>query len=153
MLKLVSMLVLGPAAATAVLAGMYKWTDAEGDVHYGEHPPPGSEAREMQRPKPPGAEEVERDRERWDRIIERQERSQQLRREDRQRRKQDKIEQEQRELERKRLCARARGSLYALEQQRPVFTIDDKGERVFVDAERRATEIARLTAFIGEHCQ
>jgi hypothetical protein len=107
----------------------------------------------MQRPKPPGAEEVERDRERWDRIIERQERSQQLRREDRQRRKQDKIEQEQRELERKRLCARARGSLYALEQQRPVFTIDDKGERVFVDAERRATEIARLTAFIGEHCQ
>ena len=153
MFKSVSILALALSAATTVVAGVYKWTDAEGNVHYGEHPPPGSEARAMKRAAPPGEEEAERYRERWDRIIERQERSEELRREDRERREQERAEREQRALERKRSCATARSNLHVLEQQRPVFTIDDTGERVFLGAEQRASEMARLRSFIEETCQ
>lgn len=153
MFKAVSMVALALAVASAAVAGMYKWTDAQGSVHYGERPPPGSEAREIKPAAPPPEEEAERDRERWDRILERQQRSDELRREDKERRQQEKAAQQQRELERKRMCASARSNLQTLEQQRPVYRIDDKGERVFLDADQRASEIARLKALIAEHCR
>jgi len=33
----------------------YKWTDAEGNVHYGQHPPPQADAESVRPPPPPPA--------------------------------------------------------------------------------------------------
>lgn len=42
------LVVAGPA-----VAAMYKWTDAEGNVHYSQTPPPEGEAEELAPPPPP----------------------------------------------------------------------------------------------------
>lgn len=46
-------LLLSPAV---LAAGMYKWVDEHGRVHYGDRPPPGSEHREMRAPPPPSGD-------------------------------------------------------------------------------------------------
>jgi len=39
--------------STNLLAGTYKWTDEEGNVHYSQRPPPGAEYEKVKIDKPP----------------------------------------------------------------------------------------------------
>lgn len=38
---------LGAMLAVPAMAGIYKWQDADGQVHFGEHPPPGVDAERI----------------------------------------------------------------------------------------------------------
>ncbi|HEB98054.1 MAG TPA: DUF4124 domain-containing protein [Thiotrichales bacterium] len=55
--------------ATTAQAGIYKWVDENGQVHYGERPPPGSDYSSVAPPPPPatdtgtGQERIEKTRE------------------------------------------------------------------------------------------
>lgn len=40
-------------ATAGTAGGVYKWTDAQGNVHYGERPPPGIEAKSLKVDKAP----------------------------------------------------------------------------------------------------
>jgi hypothetical protein len=71
-------------------------------------------------------------------------------------------EQEQRRLEREleeaqhaerlQQCLIAQQNLHTLEIRRPVYHIDEHGERVYLDDEQRAAEIARMRTEIEIYC-
>ena len=153
MYKAVLILAIGLVVSAGADAGMYKWTDAQGNVHYGERPPPGMESEKMGVPPSPKGADVDSSRDRWDNILERQQRADELRREDKERKQQEKAEQQQHEANRKKACAAAHYDLEVLRAQVPVYEYDDKGERVYFDEETRAGEIARLEQFIAEQCR
>jgi len=44
---------LGLFLSTGLQAGTYKWTDEQGNVHYGQRPPPGSQYEKMKIDKSP----------------------------------------------------------------------------------------------------
>lgn len=59
LLVLLTVLVAGAAAAE-----IHKWIDKEGHVHYGESPPSGSQAKQIELPPAPSSEEIQRTKER-----------------------------------------------------------------------------------------
>jgi hypothetical protein len=46
----------------------------------------------------------------------------------------------------------AQQNLHSLLMERPVYYIDEKGERVFLDDASHKAEIARMRELIKEHC-
>ena len=145
----------GIALALAVAAGhataaIYKWVDEKGVTQYSEKPPQGKKPAEVpiraQPSAPPGAQNVPKT---W----------QQQEAEFQQRR----VEQEERRLknealgqagadERMRTCLQARQDLHTLEQQRPVYWVNDKGERVYVEDKNRDQLRDRLRAIAEQNC-
>jgi hypothetical protein len=49
-------------------------------------------------------------------------------------------------------CILARQNLHLLEMQRPVYYIDERGERVYLDDQVRAAEMEWMRAEIAEYC-
>ena len=121
-----------------VFAGIYKWTDADGNVHYGEHPPPEAQTRELPAAPPPPEADVLRSQERLDRLLERQQRSEQLRQEDRVRQAQEEEQAARLAAERRQNCIAARNQMHRLRMQRAIYTIDEQGGRVYLDDEARS---------------
>lgn len=54
--------------------------------------------------------------------------------------------------ERLQLCLIAQQNLHTLETRRPVYRIDEHGERVYIDDELRAAEIQHAQTEIAAHC-
>lgn len=147
------MVKVGMAAALLLLglgaqAAVYKYTDAQGRVHYSDKPP-HDQARPMRlqkhQPSVDAAELAER-RERAGRI------SQAL-----------EEEAEEAEAERKareakvkdlnRRCQWARDELAQLRQATGVYELDEKGRRRYLDAGERTRNEAELQAAIDRHCR
>ena len=137
-------------AAGHAAAAIYKWVDEKGVTQYSEKPPQGKKPAEVPiRAQPattPGAQNAPKT---W----------QQQEAEFQQRR----VEQEERRLkkeafdqatadERMRTCLQVRQDLHTLEQQRPVYWINDKGERVFVEDKNRDQLRERLRTIAEQNC-
>jgi hypothetical protein len=135
-----------------VVAGIYKWTDADGNVHYGEHPPPEAQTREMPSATPPPEADVLHSQERLDRLLERQQRSEQLRQEDRVRQAQEEEQAARLAAERRQRCIDARNQMHRLRMQRAIYTIDEQGERVYLDDEARSRLIELRQREIEAFC-
>ena len=56
------------------------------------------------------------------------------------------------EAEKKDNCERAKRNLTALENNQPMVTVDDKGQRKFMDTPQREQELARARRIIAESC-
>ncbi len=141
------LLLVWTTAATA--GGVYKWVDDQGRVHYGEQPPSGGQAQQMQVQQAPPAAEAPDD-------ATRQERQQKLLRAfDEERAQKTEEEQKQREaaVRKERNCAIARDRLTSMNQAGYIYDLDDKGERrVYSDAERAAAE-QKARADVDRWCQ
>lgn len=146
MIKLcLACLLLAMAAPHAGAEGVYKWTDAQGRVHFGDRPPGEGRSAPIAPPAAPlepAASEGERA-ERQQRLLDMY-RDERIERQEREAR--EKAEQE----DRRRRCARARDRLAWYEQSGRVYEPTPSGERRYlsdgeVDAEIRTTrnEIAR----------
>ena len=57
------------------LAGIYKWVDEHGKVHFGDSPPPEQGAEVVRTAPAPDAEDVQRSREKLDRLLQQQQTS------------------------------------------------------------------------------
>ena len=141
------LLAVALAMATPVHA-IYKWVDEKGVTHFSEHPPPDGKKAQKIEPKvtPPSSEARPAD---W------RQREQDLRKR--------KIEQDQEDeqkkakahnsaAERTNRCAYARRELHVLEKQVPVYSLNAKGERVYLEDKDRPAEIALWRRAIAEHC-
>lgn len=143
---LLKICVLWALLAPAV-AQVYKWVDEKGVTHYGERPPQGKKAQEVeQRLANPGAAPGTAAQPGW--------KEQEL--EFRRRR----IEAEQAEAKQKREqealrrdCNQARDQLAQMKAARGLYRLDEKGERVFQSDEQRNATIARLERSIAEYCR
>lgn len=132
---------LAPAAAQ-----VYKWVDEKGTTHYGERPPQGRKAQEIdQRLANPGADPGKAAQPDWN------EKELEFRRR-RIEAEQAQTLREQQQAANRRACNDARDQLAQMKTARGIYRLDENGERVYQsDAERQAS-MARLQAQIAERC-
>jgi hypothetical protein len=127
-------------------AQVYKWVDEKGVTHYGERPPQGKSAREVeQRLANPGPAPGKAAQPNW--------KEQDL--EFRRRRiesEQTEAKTRQREASQKQACNQARDQLAQMKSARRVYRLDEKGERVFQSDDERNGSIARLEQLVSENC-
>lgn len=132
------------ALSTGATAGqIYKWVDAQGNVHFGSQPPEGHEAAEVNpnitqpklAPEPkPSAEALqnEAEQEKLDEQV-----------------KQDVAKQE---AERKKYCETMRSNLAQLKNN-PRVRVEEKGETRRLTEEERQSRIAENEKAIAENCR
>ena len=138
-------LLLAMAASHAGAEGIYKWTDAQGRVHFGDRPPGEGRSAPITPPTAP----VESSASDTDRA-ERRQRLLDMYRDERLEKQEREAKQKADEEDRRRRCAQARDRLARYEQSGRVYEPLPSGERRYlsdgeVDAEIRTTrnEIAR----------
>ncbi len=132
---------------------VYKWVDEDGNVHYSDQPPPqGHEAEELILESAPSGDDVREAQKRLDALQAKYQTSQDQRSAAREeKRLQRKLEEAQR-VDRQRRCIFARQNLHTLKEKLPVYSIDEKGDRVYLDAEGRTAAIERKRAEINTFC-
>ena len=134
-------------------AEIYKWVDANGNVHYSDSPPPGDSAQQVQLAPQPSEESLQQGREENARRLRYQQRESAARKETKETQQKEQQQSEKQAAKLQSQCKEARQQLKILNMQRPVYRKNEAGEREYVNAETRADEQAQLMAAIAEHCQ
>lgn len=132
-------LILMPALASAQI---YRWTDAEGRVHFGQRPPAGAEQIEV-RP-----QVVERD----DQTREREARSERFFDARRQEQQAAREQASQTRADREQECQSLRSQLSQLQLGGRFFRNDAAGERVYYSDSELEAARQRLAARISQVC-
>lgn len=134
-------------------AEIYKWIDKSGQVHYSQRAPVDRDATEIEsKVGAPAAEEAQRAHQRIEMLLEEQRRHREERLEAARHAAREKAARERIKEMRRDLCLRAQNNLWNLLQGRPVFRIDEKGERIFLADADWAAEIERQKAAIKAYC-
>ena len=142
-------------AASAVNAAIYKWVDDKGVTHYSEQPPPGQKKPPQvpirSQPAPAASEgsQGSAGRKTWQ---QQEAEFQQRRVEQEMQRKKSETEGKYSAAVRKEKCVLARQNLQALKEKRPVYRINEKGEREFFDDKAREQGLERMRVSIEENC-
>ena len=147
MMRWLLLLLAGLALQANAQGGFYKWVDEKGVVHYSDKPPPGKAGGKMQVKPPPSPDKTQaapRSRSWEEQLQDANERRFQ------EEKKQKETQQKAQEAEQK--CLRARSALDSLKQERPLYRVDQQGERVFMDDATRATETASARKSVQEWC-
>ena len=136
-------------AALPAAAAMYKWVDEKGVTHYSESPPPdGRKATKVEPkvvpPSGPGAAPVD-----WKKR-EQDSRKQRIERE--QADEASKARAHNEYAERANRCNQAKRDLEVLNLQVPVYSKNERGERVYVEDKDRAAEMAAARRIIEANC-
>ncbi len=146
MLSRVLSLVVAAVMAGTVSAGVYKWTDAQGNVHYGDRRPAGA-AEEIDLPEAaPVPAPAQTDREQT------RQRMLDSYREDREKKKQAAEEHKRQRKELEARCTEARDRLRTY-QESSLYDLLPNGERRFLSQGERAKAIADLEQDIKRYCR
>ena len=140
-------------AGVTIAGGIYKWVDEQGRTVYSDTPPPGKAAQPVGIPPQPPKEVLERaHQQRLEK--QRQERQRHTEREEATKsQKSQEAAAEREALARKQRCILARQNLHTLQMQKAVYSINEKGERVFLDDKMRAAEIERMKKEVESYCE
>ena len=156
-------MVLGLALCVALPASaqMYKWVDANGKVQYSDKPPPSNvkveTLREPARPAPQPASETKggtnKDAAKTGPMTAaEQEQAFRKRQADAAKTENEQKQKEARARDRAENCKRAKAALANLELGGRQTRIDEKGERVYLDDQQIAQEIARAQQAAAAAC-
>jgi hypothetical protein len=130
------LVVLAVAASWPAAAALYKWVDEKGVTHYSEQPPPDRKATRLELPSEPSAPGSGSP-ENWkQREIEFRKRHIEKEQAD----EKQKAASERNDAMRKQVCLRARRQLDLLGAGRPLYHVNERGERVYMDDAERAAE-------------
>jgi hypothetical protein len=135
-------------AGTPVAAEVYKWVDAEGNVHYGDRPPSsGQETHSLSLPSAP-----DRDSDHGERSLKQRRLLEAFEAE---RAEAQRVETAAAEAKREQAhkCEQARRTLANFERANVVYTTDESGARVYMSDEERRGAAANARAWIGKHCE
>jgi type IV secretory pathway VirB10-like protein len=148
-MRLIALLCFGALSLAAAAEGMYKWVDENGKTHYSDSPPPDDKkATKIDiKPTPPSGPVTQQPD--W-KQKELDQRTQHIQKEQADKAKSAKDEKEQ--AERHDRCVEARRRLNILQAGRPVFTVNDKGERIYLEDADRARETEALKDRIDKNC-
>ena len=128
--------------ASAAGAELYKWVDEKGVTQYSEQPPPDGKAKKVEL-LPTGPVKAAPD---W--------RQQEM--ELRKRRAEKELAEEDarspESARRRQNCQTARRQLDILKAPRPVYNLNDRGEKVWLEDKDRAAEIERWTEEASRYC-
>lgn len=141
------MLVAVALAMATPAHAIYKWVDEKGVTHFSDDPPPSGKAQKIE-PKvtPPSSDAKPTD---W------KQRELDLRKK--------RIEQDQKDeyqkansqnaaAERQNRCVYAQRELHVLEKQIPVYTVNEKGDKVYLEDKDRPAQIARYKQAVAQYC-
>jgi hypothetical protein len=135
------------ALLTPAHAQIYKWVDEKGTTHYGEHPPRGTKARELEpRMASPGPAPASSAQPNW----------QEKELEFRARRiaaEQAETKQNQNEKANRLACNQARDGLTRLKMARRTYHLNEKGERVYQSEEEHGALISQQEHLVAERCR
>ena len=149
--------VLALAFSATAGAQMYKWTDKDGKVRYGDVPPADANATRIGAPPAgynpaPAPPEAKKDAGAKDKDLS-PEAAFRKRQQEREAQEQ-KLAQERADAEKKQAnCQQAQGQLRLLQSGQRVATTNAAGERVFMDDEQRARDIERAQRAVSEWCK
>ena len=118
---------------------IYKWIDEDGSVHFSDHPPrQTSKAENLRIVSAPSDDVVREAQETRDRLKTKQQTSYDQRSAaSEQKRLQAEVDQVRRD-DRQRRCTKAREQIQSLDHHMPIYYIDESGNRIFVDDNKRA---------------
>jgi len=129
--------------------GIYKWTDANGQTHFGSKPPDNEQS----------ATEINMQQRQTNSIPvtsdERKRKQQNLLRamtEERQLKEETKAEEKKKEAQRQRECLVAKDRLKSYERANLIYNLDEKGERVFMSDKDRDRSVAEFRQKVNEWC-
>jgi hypothetical protein len=131
-------------------AGVYKWVDEQGVTHYSASSPPGGKARQMKTAPPPSQEAAKAAQEKLQKLLEQQKQREAVGKEEKDAEKQRQAAGQREEEEMINRCRTAQDQLDLLQVGRPVFKVDEKGERQFWEDKDRPAETARLKKEIAK---
>lgn len=137
---------LGCLLSTSVPAEVYKWTDAEGRIHYGDRPQDTSATAVPIESTPPADPALNERREREKRLLEVFEDERETQRKEAERLAVERLEQQQRCAFARELLARYRTARYLYEQ-------DEQGNRDILPDEERAAAEADAERAVDQHCK
>jgi hypothetical protein len=135
-------------AVDFVCAGVYKWTDSQGRVHYGDTPPPQQPAQTLRTDKTDETAAAAARQSLANKLTESALKRQQAREAEDKRRAE--AEAAQRRAEQ---CQRARERLTLLQQNVPVMRIDAQGQRQVLSPAERAAALQAAQRQIDENCR
>ncbi len=143
---------IGVALACAAFAlpahAIYKWVDEKGVTHFSEHPPPDGRKATRVEPKvtPPSTQAPATD---W-KQREQELRGKRLEKEQQEEYRKAKAHNEM--AERRNRCLRAQRELTVLSRQTPVYSINEKGEKVYLEDKDRPAELASARREVQAWC-
>lgn len=126
-------------------AGVYKWVDEQGRVHFGDRPPAEQgEPVDLPASPPPSAPPSDSvpDRGRLLRMYEQE-------RQDKQRKQ---AEQATADAERRRECDRTARTLRLYQRVGPLYDTLEDGSRRYLDGAEKDAEMAKLRGLLNKHC-
>ena len=149
MIFMLRVLIIVALAGTAAGAGVYRWVDDQGRVHFGDRPESeaASEVKIRIEPQssPPAADEAERSRHRR-RLLE-------IYQEDREARKEAARKQKEERTKRAAECARARDKLAQLSSAGSLYNKGPDGGRRYLSFEERDRYLAGLRKEVSQLCR
>lgn len=141
---------LAVALAGGAWAGdIYKWTDDEGNVHYGDRPAPDGSSRRL------AIESSATDHERVAARLEPRREAREAREEERAEAEEaaaSEEEERQAEAERAEKCATYKERLQKFLQSRRLYREDENGERVYLDEEEMLAARDQVQDRVEEYC-
>ena len=145
MIRTLGLLCASLACIAALAQSMYKWVDEKGVTHYSETPPPdGTKGAAKIEVKPIAPDKTPVDN--W----------KQREAESKQRRavqgNQEEAARKQEEQQRTRKCRDAQRSVDQLQNYSRIFHLNEKGERVYLEENQRASELAEAKRDITRYC-
>ncbi|MGK8707709.1 DUF4124 domain-containing protein [Metapseudomonas otitidis] len=130
------------ACSSLASAEIYRWTDANGQVHFSEQPREGAQQVEV---RPPALDDDAPTRER----LQRTEQFFDARRQEKEEARRKEI---QARNERASQCVQLRSQLSQIKREGKYFSVDAKGERQYYSAEQVDAARRKLTDAIKERC-
>jgi len=150
---LVLLLGLSAAPAFSDPGTVYKWTDKEGNVHYTDcPPPPGCKAEVVQTQPTPSEQQVKQAQERLEKLLTEEEQQAALREQEKRLHEAQQVEAMRVAVARKRACILAQQNLHSLLMNRPVYYIDEHGEKVYLGDAAHKAEIEFQRQLVQENC-
>lgn len=133
--------------SAAAAAQAYKWTDAQGKVHFSDSPPPDRKADKMTlKPAlPENPEAVARSRD-WKTQLE------ESRLRQHQEQKREAAEQNKRQTAENR-CQAARRDLDTYKRERPVYRLNKEGQKEYLEDKDRAAAMQRAQDRVDANCR
>ena len=142
---LVGLFVLS-ATESALMAGeVYKFVDKNGKVQFSDEPIPGSETINIQTPPSQDPSYVER--------LEKQKKLSEATAADRAQTEKAKAQQVAQSKEMESKCKEVKEQLRILDLKRPVYTVDDKGERTYLSDTDRSAKVSEYNDLISQYCK
>jgi hypothetical protein len=145
-----ALIALAVAFAAAMPAhAIYKWVDEKGVTHFSEDPPPDGRKSQKIEPKvtPPSSDA--KPMESWK---QREQESRKSRIEKDQKDEYQKAKSQNNAAERQNRCLYSRRELHVLEKQIPVYSVNEKGDKTYLEDKDRPAQIAKWKQAIADYC-